>query len=411
MSWLTSVAIAFLTSIFSAVVGWFVAAGCVQWYRIPAREGESGYFMVAIALLSGFGGFVLGLVLSRFSGGGFLKGLGVSAGVILGLAGVSTLIARGLADVPPTLHGNELMLEVEVRLPKGAPQPVATTTPSRFLSLGTASGPAAAPRKSKQGELHVADAKLTEGRWVIPGDVELFTARGTHVLTIVMDDRHAIGFVLPLAAHPGDKDKEWSPWQPSSMGGKPWPDTKISYRYSVSELVPTTETTPTTADLLAALGADAPLANWLAYLDYNDTASAQTIMKTVEARQADLAKSLRSANWEESDHAMHAAQLLTSVDPAVVQALRDVAADAESKIRKFTALAPDNSDLAEVGNDARNLVKAWSLAWGAVCEKSGIDGRAPLQEIVRLASLRNSDGFMQEIIGDAQTQLCRLKAC
>ena len=57
MSWLGSFFIGVLTAIVAALAGGFVAAAWVDWYHISGREGESGYFVIAIGLLSGIVGF------------------------------------------------------------------------------------------------------------------------------------------------------------------------------------------------------------------------------------------------------------------------------------------------------------------------------------------------------------------
>ncbi|HEU5154183.1 MAG TPA: hypothetical protein VFU03_05610 [Gemmatimonadales bacterium] len=52
MSWLASIFSALLTALLALFVGGFIAALAVDWYHISGREGESGYFVVGIAILS-----------------------------------------------------------------------------------------------------------------------------------------------------------------------------------------------------------------------------------------------------------------------------------------------------------------------------------------------------------------------
>ena len=52
MSWPASIFSALLTGLLALFVGGFIAAMAVDWYNVPNREGESGYFVITIAILS-----------------------------------------------------------------------------------------------------------------------------------------------------------------------------------------------------------------------------------------------------------------------------------------------------------------------------------------------------------------------
>jgi hypothetical protein len=236
MSWLASFLVAVLSSATAVVVGGVVASACVDWFRIPGREGASGYFVVIIALLSGLGGFLVSFVLSRFTGGpgsaGFFKGLGISAGSMVGLGLVAAGIAWLLADIPPTIDGHELDLVVEVRLPKGAPLPVSENG-RPFLVLESRDGAGGPARASESGILDVRQAREQDGCWVIPGSVFIFTTRGHRMLTVVLDEKQATGFEVPFPGHPDARYAQWSGWLPSGNDGKPWPETLMSYRFRI----------------------------------------------------------------------------------------------------------------------------------------------------------------------------------
>lgn len=237
MSWLSSFLAAVLTSVVAAVAGGFLASACVDWFRIPAREGEAGYFIVGIVLLAGFLGFVGGLILAKIYGGpggaGFLKGWGVASGVMLGLAAAVALVSWILADIPPTIGGALLDLAVEIRLPKGADPPAAPNPEQHYLLLQSSSGPTQPARASQYGVLNFSKARQEDGRWILPGAVFLFTTRGTRSLLVVLDPKQGNGFELPLPGHPGARYEQWSEWLPSGRAGKPWPDTEMSYRFRV----------------------------------------------------------------------------------------------------------------------------------------------------------------------------------
>src|SRR5262249_13408917 len=118
-----STLVGLLTGALGLFVAGFVAAGCVQWYRISGFEGKSGYFMGAIALMGGVMGLVIGLVVSRVVAAsvtpGFMKAFGLSWAVVLLLGGVAAMISWLLADIPPRIDGRDLTLEVEIKLPAG----------------------------------------------------------------------------------------------------------------------------------------------------------------------------------------------------------------------------------------------------------------------------------------------------
>src|SRR5215470_11556819 len=233
MSWISSFFIAALTGAFSLVAGGFVAAGCVGWYRISGFEGKSGYFMAAIAILSGFAGVVLGFGVSRLlvvSGAeGFFKGLGLCWGTVLVIAGVSALICWALADVPPRIGGQFLDLEVEIRLPVGETNSPANLPGEASLTLGSVINHV--QRKSEEGELRVQAARLEQGRWIVPGSVRVFTMRGRRAIEARVGDKSLGGFLVPLPARPGKKFEQWSEWEPRPRhGSPPWPDTNPSYR-------------------------------------------------------------------------------------------------------------------------------------------------------------------------------------
>ncbi len=93
------------------------------------------------------------------------------------------------------------------------------------------------------------------------------------------------------------------------------------------------------------------------------------------------------------------------VDPEVSKAILEIAADIEDQIRKFNTMKPDQPGYYELGNDIRNRFKSWSQAWWTVHRVTGVDGRPPLDEILRLASVQKESGHMQEVVLDAEAHL------
>lgn len=418
MSWLGSFFVAVLTAILTALAAGLVAAGCVEWYHISSREGGSGYFVVAIGLLGGFAGFLAGLILTRFMGGagvaGFFKGLGASAGSTLGLAGVAALLCWLLADIPPTIHGHELVMEVEARLPKGANPPEPGGPAFKDLQFISSNPFTHAYRASRDGTFEIGEAKQVDGRWVIPGSVFIFTTRGERSIAIPTAEREAIGFVVEFPAHPGAKHEQWSEWLPKVLNGKPWPDTEISYRYRITEVLPATPP-PDPAVVaeaeFAALTPDAPLQKWLSYLLYGMPEDRERrILDVVEARPADLVQLLDSSNSGEFDKAIFAVSRLRKIDPSVTKAMLEIGMGIQDQIRKFNTMKPDQPGYYELGNDIRNKFKAWHNAWWNVHHRTDVDGRPPVEAILDLAKVQKDSGHMQEVADDAQAHLNGMKA-
>jgi hypothetical protein len=265
MSWITSVFIALLTGGLGLFVAGCVAAACVNWYHISGFEGGSGYFMVAIALMGGIAGVFIGLMASWLVGAasapGFFKGLGLSWGIVLSIAGAATLIAFLLADIPPRIKGRYLDLEVEIKLPVGETNSPANVTGNSSLTLGSVVNHV--QRRSEKGDLKLGKARLENGRWIIPGSVSLFTMRGKRSIAAELGGKYVAGFIIPLPARPGKRFEQWSEWGPRPRpGNPPWPDTNPSYRFRVQRLAPSSpppDPAVVEAERFAALKPDAPL--------------------------------------------------------------------------------------------------------------------------------------------------------
>ena len=76
-----------------------------------------------VALGGGLAGLIVSFVSAQIVaatfGPSFFKELGGAIGVLLVIAGVSVVMCRLLAHVPPRIDGQELNLEVEFRFPNG----------------------------------------------------------------------------------------------------------------------------------------------------------------------------------------------------------------------------------------------------------------------------------------------------
>src|SRR5215467_4932248 len=115
MSWGSSVFASLLCAVAGAFGAFFMAFAAVDWLRIPAREGESGYFVVFMALLGIVAGALIGLIVTRFAGGpgfaGFGKGLGVALLVLFAGIGIAGGYAWLSSDPWPTIAGRDVQVE------------------------------------------------------------------------------------------------------------------------------------------------------------------------------------------------------------------------------------------------------------------------------------------------------------
>ena len=235
MSWPGSILVGVITAAVACVVAGAVAMLCVEWYRISSFEGKSGYYVAGIALVGLFAGLIIGLVTSHIAAGtlhpSFLKSLGASLLVVLAIGGTIGGVARLMADVPPKIGGEELLLAVEVRWPASQTESPAKDGVARRLRFRALAGNVA--RVDKEGPLWMEDAHQVDGRWVVPGAVELFTSRGKRALEIEPAPSKPSGFLLPVPAYPGKQQLEWSEWMPRARPGAPPLPDGMTLRFKV----------------------------------------------------------------------------------------------------------------------------------------------------------------------------------
>jgi hypothetical protein len=240
MSWLVTIGIAVLNAAIGCVGAGAIAAAAVHWYRIPSREGQSGYFVVYTAGLGTIAGLVLGVVVSRLvmhGSGEFdamvgLKGLGAAVGTLVMVLGIAAGISRLRADVPPTVGGKELVVAVEVRLPEGRAIEVANTEEDARLGLASVNRRTHVRRKSWSGELILDKARCEAGRWLVPGRVEVWTDRGIRILEVKLGPIDE-AFGVPLPRRPRKVGGDWSEWLPRARTDGGPAINVLSYRFRV----------------------------------------------------------------------------------------------------------------------------------------------------------------------------------
>ena len=237
MTWIASILVGILAAAAGCVAAGATAILAVDWYHVPGFEGESGFFVAGLAVLGLLAGFCIGVLSARVVAAGhepgFLKALLVALAAVWLVVGVSGGIARALADVPPEIDGEPLLLAVEVRWLRSPALPPAGDTAEAYIQLHSTPRFSRTVRASVRGPLWKEDARLVNGRWVVPGAVEVFTSRGNRMLEVVGNDTTREGFLLDLPGHPGRRQFEWSEWLPESPASATKQATKFAVRYRV----------------------------------------------------------------------------------------------------------------------------------------------------------------------------------
>ena len=237
MSWLGTNFTAIGTAAIGSVVSWFLAGMAVRWYRISAFEGGSSYFVVGIALCGLVAGFIIGLVIARIVAASahpsLVTALLYSALAMLGVEGLIGGTARVLADIPPTIDGESLMLQVEVRWPTSRTESPANTPGVAYLDLGSKT--LLRKQEAKRGALWKEDAQKIDGQWTVIGAAPLSTSRGTPVIDVTLNSTEHVSFTLPSLSHPTAADSTWTMWYPTEGKGGPARTDDVTYRYRVQK--------------------------------------------------------------------------------------------------------------------------------------------------------------------------------
>ncbi len=415
MSWIVSLLVAFLSGVASLILGGFVADACVSWYRIPTREGGAGYFVVFTALLAGMAGTILGLIVARIVASiyapGFIRELGGSLSVIFLVTGIVALTARLLGDVPPTIEGRDLILEVEFRFPHaeaGVKPPMSTE--DWLFSLSSISGHEA--RKSKYGKIHSDLARLEDGQWIVPASIELFTERGGRLVTIApQDSAETIGFLLPLPRRPGRNYLEWSDWLTNPKAeGREKSRVAVSCRFRLQQTVPPQPPqSPVEYDAeqaalkeakFVSLPMNSPIETWFPYLEYPQPQTQRALVKIVARKN--LAEELGVLVIGEDPEKAAAALNVIAMHPRPGQELIPVVKAAgheiAARITVFNNTPVESDPGFQLAVDPCVRFHRWIGAAASLLEKEHADFTPELKEILELSRARPESHAMRSDI-------------
>lgn len=413
MNWPLSLLIALITGMVGLLVSGFTANACVDWYHISSREGASGFFVIGLALLGGIASGLIGLIIARVVSAGadpsFGKALAVSLGLVLGIGGLVAVACHGLADIPPTLEGEELRLEVEIRLPLDQKTSPKELKGEPRLELGSVVNQTR--RASRTGELKVAQARLEDGRWVLPGEVLLFTSRGQRSLDARIGDDVLAGFLVPVPAHPGQEHEQWSDWGPRPPADSPpWPDTQPSYRFRVQRIPPpppppTLEEQAAAKDaaeqaIFDAIPSGAPIQEWLPYTpEWQHERRRSAAMERITSREgyaAELGNLMLGEDVRQAEAALRFIGQLPSPDAALVTAVTAAGRDLVLRCKKVNASTVEEDPHYEGAADLSLRFSAWMVAVRALRERNLGDFLPELGEILELSRVRTDSQAMQQ---------------
>ncbi len=403
MHWIIYFFLSLPVAIVGLLGGGLISSACVSWYHISGREGGSGYFVIFMALIGAIVGLVIGLVtagvMSPQNGMGYLRTFGMSVGVIVVIAAVITGLCWGLADIPPKIDGRPLMLQVEVMLPVGVKKSPANGSGGSSMSLHSTINHRS--RGNETGTLKPDEARLEKGRWIVPGEVELFTMRGLRSIGFKLNGEELMGFIVPLPARPGKKYLEWSDWGPRPPAGYPaWPDTNPSYRFRVQKIAePPPGPTAEEQAKFDAVKADGPLADWFPYTRDASRPDRRTIAiakMTTKPGFIDEMKNLML--WAHAENAGEALRLIEHFPAPSKELIGPVAAvgkDIAERIRKFNATTVEQDPSYEGAADVSIRFSAWMVAVRTLREKANADFTPELKMILELSRMRPDSHCMR----------------
>jgi hypothetical protein len=219
-----------LVAFLGAALASLLAAGPLH---ISAREGEAGYFAVAIGLLSGILGFVgmVWLVLRRRGVRGVKVLVGALAAFALIIASVASVVGIWYSMQPHVLNlnGPEPLLRLEIR------------APANIAIFADATAELTTDRNSADVVLEKPDETATRR-----GYVPLYYRTSHRLLAVKFPNGGARLYNVHLPANPMPKKyHEWSPWykpdfvdEPGSTGPKRadgGPDIEVRYHIETAD--------------------------------------------------------------------------------------------------------------------------------------------------------------------------------
>lgn len=289
MTWLLSL----VHAVLGAAAGFFGMAGIgslwIRWFRVPTGQSNAGYFVFFLAIAGGIVGAIIGFVASRVAADGsnahFVRGLGYTAAASAISLALVLAVSWLVADLPPTIDGRRLLIEVEIRTPPVTPL---------VEKAGYQPGISLFNNKQKAYGFNTdygSTVRPDGDRQIVTTRVELGSSAATRYLYVAWSEGCQFDVLLRLPGKPTKAQFEWGEWQtetvisPSKGWEQPGVDLNFTVRYRVI-FEPERPKPPTAAERaaqesddaaraeatlreqLAAIPAGAPITQYLAFTEY-----------------------------------------------------------------------------------------------------------------------------------------------
>lgn len=423
MNWPLSLLIGLINAILGCAGALAVASLGVNWYRIPSREGASGFFVIGMGLVGLVVGAVLGVVVARVvahtAEANFLRGLGFACGTSTVLLLVITGVSWLLADFAPKFRGRHLEVEVEVLCPAAWGQPAVKRDTSSYVTLTADSG----GRRQTVGNLNLAEGEWLDGRWKVRALVPLQTTSHGKMLGVALNDTDPQYASVAIPARPGERDFAWSSWISLTTNAQmrpldPAAALSVRYRVQFDESEARREAANKAAeqqesDRQAAferLAEHAPVTDWLQYVDWNEGGDrAQRAAKKIAARPAFIAELkavLTGSDRAAIGRALLALDYMASPPAELAPALAAIAQQIEQEI-----LATKRMPASEATNDAMGDLEVffgkWTAAACAMHERTAVDQLPSVQRIAAAAADAGEHYRIESIRGTAAAYVGR----
>jgi hypothetical protein len=377
MSWLGTTGLALATAFMSAfAAGWFAT---VQSARL-GESGEEGAWRGLFYGAAGFGaGFILGILIARISGGGFLRGFAAAACLVVGVAGARAAWDRRFGWVPNQLNGENVVLLAEFKMPTD-------WTPEAVRNPGAGYCALAPNGDLGSGHLEWNRRELREdGRWVLPCWFQLRSLYRQRSLILALGEyaepyarfRSNELFYLTLPSEPyTEESQHWTAWSDKSNGNYEFrlrvvPERPFLAQWEAAKAVAAAEQEAARAagrkqqwNRWAALDAKGSVELWFepfGPLPDVPPGAADAMQAVVNERPAEVAAFLRSPDRDRVRGAVYALSIVPKIPAAVTPAL----IEAGSQVASYAAWARDTKagDAQDNAEDvAWNFFERWTQA-------------------------------------------------
>ncbi len=214
---MSTLGITFLTAIAGAGAAFGAANFLIYWQQIPAREGQAGYFALYLTGIGVIAGLLVGLC-TALAVSGFWRAQGYALGIVAALSIAGAILFIALDDNRPTLDGEPLFAEIELKFPAGwMPDDHAHTDPGSSCWIQRDQADALLEQNPiVSGEFALRATQPCEP-WIAWCGVYLETSSKNRYLRVFVGKSTDLTLKLPLPGKPGRKQLDWTQWRADSF--------------------------------------------------------------------------------------------------------------------------------------------------------------------------------------------------